>query len=212
MSCDEAREGLQDYVDGIATAEVEAHLAGCGSCRGEVERLRALKTRLASLPDAIEPPTQLWDGIEAALQARGTTTAPFAERARAWRPTWAAARWVAAAAAVVVVTVGTFHLRLGAPPGPGHSTSGPFVAQEAAALEWVCAGAHTILTSQFDTGPVPPSVAAILVEVGRVDTAIAEVRRELEAPTASTRGVDHLARLCTVKLRLLHKAAKLSHT
>ena len=80
--------------------EVEAtrHLAGCVTCRREVERFRSV---LESSRERLEAEAPDWDSQLESILAR-TDAAP-ARRRRFWRPLVAAA--VAAAAAVAIVVI-----------------------------------------------------------------------------------------------------------
>ena len=74
MMCREmTEERLNDYVDGTLPAPerwaVELHLVGCGGCREEVERLRALLVDAARLPKSLAPPRDLWLDIERRIGA-----------------------------------------------------------------------------------------------------------------------------------------------
>jgi anti-sigma factor RsiW len=89
-------EQLADLVDGTLGADerarVEAHLAGCATCREDVAAATAARRELRALP-RVDPPADLHDRVVAAAGggvAGGT------------RPTWHRWAGVAAAAAVVV--------------------------------------------------------------------------------------------------------------
>ncbi len=77
------RELLSVYIDQMCSAEekkiVEAHLAECAECRLELEDLRKTITLVAGLKE-IEPPADLWAGIEQRIQKKS-----FWE-IFAWRP------------------------------------------------------------------------------------------------------------------------------
>lgn len=66
------QEHLFAYVEGTLgpgqTAEVEAHLRVCAVCCEELEAMRTLVSATAGLPRSIEPPVDLWPGIESRLQ------------------------------------------------------------------------------------------------------------------------------------------------
>ena len=57
MKCEQVREQFPDYLMGeMATASqanVAAHLAGCAACRAELSSLKAIWTKLASLPQEV---------------------------------------------------------------------------------------------------------------------------------------------------------------
>lgn len=69
MNCATWNEKLHDYADEVLppaeTHALEAHLAGCESCRAELASLRALLVQAQSLPREIPPPHDLWPDIEA---------------------------------------------------------------------------------------------------------------------------------------------------
>lgn len=89
---------LSAYLDGelapAEMAEVRAHLAGCETCRAELEELRAGKDLLGRLR-AIEPPP----GFEASLLARASQPSR-----RSWLA-WPRPAMVLAAASMAIVLV-----------------------------------------------------------------------------------------------------------
>lgn len=92
---------LHDYLDDALTpaarAAVEAHLADCDVCEAEVTALRMVTGELATLPDNVPPPYDLWPAIEARLTPRTRRT----DR----RATPLQRRWPARAVAVSVLTL-----------------------------------------------------------------------------------------------------------
>jgi len=97
MNCHERTDRFDDYLDGrLNTTEAEdlqAHIAGCHSCAGELESIRELRNLSAALPRSLEPPCDLWPGIEAGVSATKVVRGRFGRRAI-----------LAAAAAVVIVS------------------------------------------------------------------------------------------------------------
>jgi anti-sigma factor RsiW len=93
MSC--RPERVSGYLDGVLAAEereaVEAHLAECADCRGQLEAERELKQRLRSLPP-VEPPP----GLE--FRAR--------RELRSLRPRWGRSLLAVAAMLAVMALVG----------------------------------------------------------------------------------------------------------
>jgi hypothetical protein len=67
-------EMLNDYLDGALTLEerreCERMLESDAELRAELEALKGLQQAAATLPAAIAPPRELWDGIEERLVAR----------------------------------------------------------------------------------------------------------------------------------------------
>jgi anti-sigma factor RsiW len=104
----EVREELTALLDGALGADdrtrVEAHLAGCGPCRAEAERLRRTIGALAALPPAVPSP-----GFEQRFHAR-LARERSSQRGSGWRSllSWRflAPLGVAGAAAALVVAQG----------------------------------------------------------------------------------------------------------
>jgi len=97
MNCHEWTNRIDDFLDGrLEAAEAEdlqAHLADCPSCTGELASIRELRDLAAALPRSLEPPRNLWPGIEARISEAKVARGRFGRRAL-----------LAAAAAVVVVS------------------------------------------------------------------------------------------------------------
>ncbi len=72
MKCEQVREQFPDYlteeIAASSRAEIDAHLAGCATCRAELGSLYAIRTRLASLPEA-EPSPASASNFHAMLEA-----------------------------------------------------------------------------------------------------------------------------------------------
>src|SRR5258708_23093299 len=82
MTCSEAEDRLDDYVDGLLPGaefqEMELHLAGCPPCREQERRLRAVLAQAAALPKRLSPPPDPWPGI--AERIGGRKRAPLRRR------------------------------------------------------------------------------------------------------------------------------------
>jgi predicted anti-sigma-YlaC factor YlaD len=105
-------ELLNDLVDGMLSSQeekqVQQHLAECGDCRKELESIRSLKDKAASLPKSIQPKHDLWKGIESRISSdKPPVVLPFQESKE--RPVnRRVMRWMQytlAAAAVVAITI-----------------------------------------------------------------------------------------------------------
>ncbi|MGH7501610.1 MAG: anti-sigma factor family protein [Longimicrobiales bacterium] len=119
MSAHPHEDRLQDLVEGVLStderAAIEAHLADCAACRADVDSMREVVTRLAALPRDIAPAHDLrggiWQKIDEEYDAIDPGTAvPRRAETAALRPrfgqrTLASARYVLAAAAVVLVVL-----------------------------------------------------------------------------------------------------------
>jgi len=111
MTCDALEALIPDYLEGAldmpTRVAVRVHLDSCESCRELVSDLTRITREAGSLPDLV-PPTDLWEGIAARIEA------PVIELAQPTAPTrqhvkWNRMRLVAAAAALVITTAtGTY--------------------------------------------------------------------------------------------------------
>ena len=83
MNCEEIREQLGPYLDGELPADrrltVGQHLASCAACRRELEDIRVLATKLASLADVSVPET-LWPAVQHELDAQQDALPPTRAR------------------------------------------------------------------------------------------------------------------------------------
>lgn len=214
MTCDEARDRIDDYVDGAldeaAFQEMELHLAGCAECRAEERSLRALLAHAAALPREIAPGRDLWSGIAARLDEA--------------RPAWRRAGWagwgagLAAAAGVALALSTALH-----GPGPaGRPGTGPSLVPAALRSEDPVAAAEreyaraaadlmTALEQQRDRLP-PETLASVERDLRSIDAALTEVRRALAADPANP-GLNHLLTSTHQrKVEVLQQVLKLSRT
>ncbi len=102
-TCEHVHGNLDDLVDGtLADSEaavVRNHLAVCAPCRRAVEEATELRRHVRALPTQVAPTRDLWPGI--ALRIEAERVVPLTRR----RPSWSQRlRWLAAAAALVVVS------------------------------------------------------------------------------------------------------------
>jgi hypothetical protein len=105
MTCDLARERLNELVDGdidrAARAELDAHLATCASCAALAEDLEVVRRASRSLP-TLDPPERVWSAIVRQRPVQGTDRS--AGRSREWvKVTLAIAAVLLAAVAITVV-------------------------------------------------------------------------------------------------------------
>jgi hypothetical protein len=75
MNCIEARKRIDELLDGDLTAaeelELRRHLQACSACARHEQGLRSVAREAAGLPEAIEPPTDLWHGIDRRIDGGG---------------------------------------------------------------------------------------------------------------------------------------------
>jgi len=214
MTCNEARDLMDDYVDGAleeaAFQEMELHVAGCAECRTEERALRALLAHAAALPAEVMPSRDLWAGIDARLDGA--------------RPRWLRPRMLAgwgaglAAAAGVVLALSAF---LG--PGGSRGTS-PRAALVPAALrsenpvaaaerEYARAAAELMAALEQQGDRLPPeTLASVEKDMRSIDAALAEVRGALATDPANP-GLNHLLTSTHQrKVEVLQQVLKLSRT
>ena len=125
MSCAMLDERLDDWVDctlsGDAAREVEAHLAGCASCREQERRLRKVLAHAAALPRSLHPPRDLWPEISRRIE-RERTWSWARPGLGSWAPLAAAAALVMGTLAVLVSQRAPEPPHALVIPGPGEGT------------------------------------------------------------------------------------------
>ncbi len=109
-TCHEMEERLNDHADGLLSLpgrrEVEDHLTACAGCRETLDHLRRLREDAAALPRSVEPPRDLWPGIESELQGTRNVTRLRPRTASHPSGLWRVA--LPAAAAVLLVALTAF--------------------------------------------------------------------------------------------------------
>ena len=77
MNCDRSKDLLQLYLDGVLALteaqELEAHVAGCAVCRGDLVRMERLFIAMEALP-RVPAPVQLLPRTMAAIASRSPWT------------------------------------------------------------------------------------------------------------------------------------------
>lgn len=156
--------GLQDWVDGrvdaAQRAHIDAHLAECADCSGEVDALRALLADLHALPRAVPPRRDL----HAEVARRIDTPA----RSAGWLRSAAVVALLAGAGALVLSRQGP-----SAPPADGtfERTHAQY-AHAAARLEEEVQAARA--------GMEPDAVVALDRSLASIDAALREAGAALE--------------------------------
>src|SRR2546423_11884999 len=81
------RHLLDDYVTGEladdARAPVAEHVAACEICAEEVSSLQRVLARAADLPKSIDPPSEAWESIKAAI-SNDEASLDTIRRERSW--------------------------------------------------------------------------------------------------------------------------------
>lgn len=106
MTCERAREQLQEQIDGtldpVIARDLERHLEGCAECRGLAADLAAIADGAAAL-DPIEAPDHVWLQLAGRWRREQGVVLPQAPFARARRSSF---HWLAAAAMLTVAAGG----------------------------------------------------------------------------------------------------------
>jgi hypothetical protein len=114
--CERTRSCLGAYIDREADAatcaQVEAHLAPCAACSGELRRLRELGAALAAVPRQDPPRNELWEAIARRLDR------PVAVRQRRLLAPVTVRRLTSAAAVALAVGLALFAFS-----GPGSAVA-----------------------------------------------------------------------------------------
>lgn len=180
MTCEQFEARLPDYMEGDLTGDerdaFERHAESCAHCRPILEELKAIVAGAGAL-GPIEPPRDLWSGIEARI---GTQVVPLGSRRAI-----PIGRSLAAAVVLMAVTAGvTWQLaRRGA-------TTGQPVASQASPTQTVAAASSDQPTP---TGPKGPVIVTTQPQVASNDGANASPRTTVSAvksPAGMARGGD----------------------
>ncbi len=111
-SHEDYKDNLGAYVLGalpeLEIEVLERHLAGCESCRGEVEELRPVTAAMARSVPQVEPPPSLKENLMATVRAEAEVRAVEVQPQRRERRNWFAGLQprFAAAAALAVLALG----------------------------------------------------------------------------------------------------------
>jgi len=181
MTCEMFEANVSEWLDEELAPEarsaMDAHRAACPACAALVSDLRRLQTDARQLPPLV-PSRDLWEGIEARIEApvipladaapdvAATRPARDARRAAVWQ---IAPRWLAAAAvALVVLSSGVTYL-VATSAGEPEGELGP----------WVITGA-----------PADPSAAARNASAGAAGSG-----EDLARRSATDREIEELRRV-----------------
>lgn len=223
---------FSDYLAGAldepARADVDRHLAECGPCREILAGLRGVVARAEEAGD-VEPPRDLWPGIEEALaDARASIErarredvialpTPQGRRARTGRRL-TPARLAAAAVVLVAVTAGTtWHLASRAPASGGDAVGmtapgsdatrmvtadavPPGLADQVAALEEALDSARETMD--------PNTVLVLERNLTAIERAIADSKQALALDPGNAFLAEHLERMYERKLVYLQDVAR----
>lgn len=216
MRCEDARERLNDYVDGMLSenqsVQVEEHVAACAACRREVDALRAFLDQTAALPRDIFPERDLWSDIESALAATPSA-------ALVWHPRQLTRRrkLMLSAAAVLLVGVGIRLARLSVEtsrPGPAipSETVGSMAGDIRNAEAEYGRARQEFLDSfaQYSDALAPETRRVIQENLAVIDGAVAEIRATLAQDPENVQLFRMLVATQNQGLALIRVAVRLS--
>jgi anti-sigma factor RsiW len=219
---------LSDYLDGHLPdgdrALLEAHLDACPECRETLDDLRRLVARAHAATER-PLPADLWPGIAALIGGSGSPSPIIdLERERTRRRLSFTLPQLAAAALLLVALSAAavlFAVRGGAPAALRPVATAPSVAAVRHASASLPVGAETSydtaiqeLQRALDAGDnhlAPRTVQVLRNNLARIDTAIVEARRALEADPGNAYLNAHLARTMRQKIDLMRQAATLAN-
>jgi predicted anti-sigma-YlaC factor YlaD len=188
--------------------EAAEHLARCDECRETWRRVRALVEAASALPHDVTPPGDAWIGVRDRVRAEHAPS-------RRWSQPW-----LAVAAVLLVVLVGTLASTLRNRPANGTEAVSPLAARHPApAVPAVQAVDRnytltigelraTLATQRSQLAPSTLRTVERALTV--IDSAIAEARAALAADPANAALVDILSAHYERKVDLLQRAAELS--
>ncbi|MFP5379417.1 MAG: anti-sigma factor family protein [Vicinamibacteria bacterium] len=217
MRCEECLEQLGELVDGTVSPDgqraLERHLDACPDCRALAADLRTIRAAAFTL-ERHEPPARVWEALSARL---ADEPAPGTAGVGAWLPRGTALHtWLAAAAALVIVTAASVLSLLGTPDAPPDAPEPPGLL-ETVQSELQQAEAHyqkaidgLEAIAREDTGTLDPQVAAVLQKnLQVIDQAIGESRAALRVQPASAPAQESLFDAMRNKVALLQQTVEL---
>jgi anti-sigma factor RsiW len=219
MTCEQVRDALDDYVDGLLPEaefqEVELHLASCAECRQQERVLRSLLAQAAALPPEMGPGRDLWPELAARLRgaegARGVVVRPAVAR-------WMRPAALAAAAAVLIALSASLWKRGSAPaPVTPMGTLQPAAMGQAstslleAEREYARATAALMAALDQQKDTLPPETRATLdANLKTIDDALAEVRTALQKDPGNAQLAHLLTSTHQKKLDALQRVVRLN--
>ena len=221
MTHEVIRHLLDDYVTGElpedARAPVAEHVATCALCAEEVRGLERVIARAAELPKSIDPPTEAWENIKAAIQRDAASVAALPRQRFASRHPVL----VALAASIVVAilsSAGTVaYLRSRASTaqsvanGGDQATPANFAAFTIEENNYLrTAGALQDVLDQQESALAPETVAQLRASLRTIDEAILEARNALARDPANKVLIEMLSANYRQKVDLLRRTTEMT--
>jgi anti-sigma factor RsiW len=209
---------LDEELDAVGRAHVEAHLATCAMCRQALDDLRRLVRRAGTLDDRA-PDRDLWPAIAERITSESTADViPLAPRRR--RISFSVPQLAAAAVALMAMSAGFAALVM--PRGPTPATTAAPAETGVRAVGVTLPGQDAL--ASYDTaiadlqhaldvrrGALDTATVRVIEQsLQAIDQAIAQARAALTRDPANPYLNDHLQRSLGRKLELLRQVASLS--
>jgi len=136
MNCVELQKSLAEVEDG-SSAEQQDHLKSCTECSTLVAELNLVTSAASELRAAREPSPRVWNSIEIALRQEGLIRPSRASRSLipSFSSRWRWARWMAPAAAALLIAVGVYVRQLSQPVQLTRNIAEPAVSTAGSDLE-----------------------------------------------------------------------------
>jgi anti-sigma-K factor RskA len=215
-SCDHIRSLLDDYADGLLTraaaASVEDHAKACRACAAELEATSCIREEARALPERIEPPGDLWPGIQGRIlrQTRSVVREPSGGP---WR-------WLgyAAAAALVVAAAVAVAVLLRRPPAPSTPEAPRFPASQSPQLAALRAMEADYGRARAELRPLleqrrdllsPETRAVVDRNLALIDAALREIRDAVEKDPNNRELLELLKQTYGQEQDLMRRAAAL---
>jgi hypothetical protein len=107
MNCVELQASLVEIEDGGSAAQRD-HLKNCSECAALLTELTLISSAAVELRAADDPAPHIWKSIESTLRAEGVIRPQRASLVPALGSRWGWVRWMAPAAAALLVTMGLY--------------------------------------------------------------------------------------------------------
>jgi anti-sigma-K factor RskA len=223
MTHDVIRHLLDDYVTGDLSEDardsVADHVAACAICSAEVEDLKRVITRASELPKSIDPPTDAWTNIRAAIDRDRPAAATESVVSR--KSQWRRPAMLAAAAAIVAAIMSSALTSLylnsrshdssqtaSRGDSAGRVTLASFTIEENNYLR--TAAALQDVLDQQETSLAPETVVQLKASLRTIDEAILEARNALARDPSNKLLVEMLSANYRQKVDLLRRSTEIT--
>jgi hypothetical protein len=225
MTCKDAIERLDDYVDGALSVQqagdLERHLETCAECRRQERSLRELLEQAAVLPKRLQPGRDLWPGIAERIR-EPRRVVPIRRR---WRPVlWNPALAAAALLLIALSSAVTAFLMRGS-RGPAEVAESPSAMPQPAAMgtasdaigdaeqEYERAAQALLASLEARRDSLSPETVMIVERnLEAIDAALRDVRRALEEDPGNPGLVRMLASTHRKRIRVLQTVVRHSRS